>query len=267
MVEIQEVQMKIEVNTKKAVRWLWIVLIVLNSIGFAAKAINYVLGHKYDKLVRLVDVSEEANLTTWFSVELFFISAILLAVIDMAKNTAGDRWARHWTWLSVIFLYMSIDDAAQLHEVVDKALRADFHTSGFLYYPWVIVAIPFCLFLGLAYIRFIRHLQRDIRTRFICAGAIFVTSQIFVEMLTGGFIGVHAGPVPVYPILTSLEELGKYVGLVIFIQGLGNYIAADPQISPVYLNIVSPGAIAGQSDPESAAREKAVGSECGTVSV
>ncbi len=227
--------MKLQIYTKEIVKWLWVVLIALNLIGFAAKAINYLLGHKYDHFVRLVDVSEEANITTWFSVELFFISAVLLLLIALAKKSTGDRWARHWSWLSIIFFFLSLDDVAQLHEMTIKPLRSALHTAGIFYYAWVIIAIPFCLFLGLLFLRFVFNLPCNIRIRFIVAGAIFITGQVFVEMIEGNYIGVHVGPVPVYPVLTTIEELGKYVGLVIFISALGTYIASQADMSSISL--------------------------------
>lgn len=242
--------MEIHINKRKIVNWFWIILIALNLIGFAAKAINKLLGHKYDHFVRLVDVSEEANLTTWFSVELFFVSAVLLLLIAMAKKTTGDRWARHWTWLSVIFFALSIDDLAQLHEMTIKPLRATLHTSGLFYYSWVVIAIPLCLFTGLMFLRFVLSLPRDTRIRFIVAGTIFITGNILVEMVSGVCINKHLGSVPIYPIVTSLEELGKYAGLVLFISALGTYMTTQPEMRSISWKFASlPGPDACEAEP------------------
>lgn len=231
--------MELHLNRRLIVNWLWIILITLNSIGFAAKVINHLLGDKYELFVRLVDVSEEANLTTWFSVELFFVSALLLLFIAMAKRRMGDRWAGHWTSLSLILFFLSIDDMAQLHEMTIRPLRDALHTSGIFYYAWVIIAIPLCLLLIFVFRKFLLSLPRHVRIGFVVAGAVFITGNVFVEMLSGYYIGAYVGSVPVYPLLTTIEELGKHAGLVLFISALGTYITSQPEMNSTSLKIVS----------------------------
>lgn len=243
--------MKIHVNTQKLVNLFWIVLIALHSIGLMARGGNYLVGHKYDRLVHLVDTSEEANIPTWFSVELFFISAVLLLVIAMTKKSAGDRWARHWKWLSVIFFYLSLDDLAQLHETMIIPLRTALHTSGVFYYAWIIVYIPLCLVVGLLYLKFVFSLPHNVRDRVIVAGTVFITSKLPVEMMKGYFHEAHIDHLPVFPLLTTVAELGKAVGLVLFISALWGYVKSQPDLSSISFQFVpSPGPDACEAEPQ-----------------
>jgi hypothetical protein len=68
-----------------------------------------------------------------------------------------------------------------------------------------------------------------------------------VEMVEGFFLDTRVGSVPIYPILTSIEELGKYAGLVLFISALGTYMTTQPDMVSISWKFAS--------SPEPAARE------------
>lgn len=227
--------MQVKICTRKIVNWLWIVLILLNLIGFAAKAVNFLLGHKYNTVVSLVDTSEEMNLPTWFSVELFFVCALLLLLLAAVKKHTGDRWSHYWKSLSIIFFCLSIDDLVGIHEKLNPVVRAALHTSGLFYYGWLVIAIPLCAAAGFLFMRFVLNLSHSFRARVIAAGAVFLAAKIFVEMLKGYYLDVHVGRWPVFPFLTTVGQLGKHVGVLMFISAICGYMKTQPEFSPIGL--------------------------------
>jgi hypothetical protein len=117
-----------------AVLWIQLVL-MLGDLVF-----NYldVLGHI--SIRRIFNVAREQSLPTWFA----SLQAGLVAV------TAWVLWrlerARGWLLVAIFFLYISIDDASEVHERVSTALSERFPTLPFLAdYPsfsWHLLIAP-----------------------------------------------------------------------------------------------------------------------------
>jgi hypothetical protein len=215
----------LSISPRRVGLWLFVVAVVLNLLGFVGRAIEYLLGYKETtELVRLVHPTEEGNITTWFSALLLLLSAILLALIAKAKKTEGAPYVRHWTVLSFIFLYMSVDEAARIHELTQGPLRAALNPSGFFHYAWVIIAIPLVLLFVLAYLRFLRDLPQDARRLFIVSGVLFVTGALGMDMLSGYFRSYPLGRWDLNPILVTIEEFLENVGIILFIYALLSYI-------------------------------------------
>lgn len=216
--------MKLTISPKKITYWLFVIVVALNLFGFMARGIERLLGYNNTEFVRLFDVSEEANITAWFSSLLLLISAALLSVIAMAKSASAKPYSRHWGFLSLIFLYLSLDEAAKIHEITIKPLRALFNASGLFYYAWVIIAIPFILLLGFVFMRFVFDLPSRTRTQFVLAGVIFLTGALGFEMLGGYFLDKLVGGLSINPILVTFEEFFENFGIVIFISALLTYM-------------------------------------------
>lgn len=214
-------------------RWIVSVLsalIVVFVVAHMAFSINrYMVRTSFfgaDNLYVIFDLWDEVSIPSWYSTSLLFVSAALLAVITIAKQQARDRYRRHWTGLALIFLALSIDDAADLHGHMSYRLQATFETGGFLAYAWVIPAAIACVIVGLAYLRFLVDLPAPIRWRFVIGGVLFVTGALVMEMIEGRYdtqYGVENMP---YRIMVAIEESLEMVGVVIFISALLTYLAS-----------------------------------------
>ena len=80
------------------------------------------------------------------------LCAGLLAAV--AAGEAVDRG--RWRMLAVGFVYISIDEAVGLHELLGEL----FDTEGVLHFGWVIPAAAVVLGVGLAFLGFLRRLDR-----------------------------------------------------------------------------------------------------------
>ncbi len=135
--------------------------------------------------IRLFDPNGEANIIAWYSASALLLCSFLLGIIALAKKTDHDSYTLHWGILSLIFLYLSVDEAAMLHEIADNPLRELFDLGGFFYYSWIIPAGIAVLIFGLAYLKFLFHLPSKTRWLFLVAGGIFVGGAIGMESVSG----------------------------------------------------------------------------------
>ena len=118
--------MKVSISlAPKQLGWL---LAVTGVFLFLVNLAMNVYGHYYDgdqiwPVSRQFDFSEEGNFANWYqSMTLLFCSVLLLA--NAAVVNRGAPFRKHWIGLSVVFLLVSIDEAAQVHETTVSPLLA-----------------------------------------------------------------------------------------------------------------------------------------------
>ena len=184
-------------------------------------------------------LDKEANIPTFYSFLALLFSSLLLSVIAHAKNLDSSPYKQHWKILSFIFLYLSIDEASQLHEKLNHPMRNLLHGTGFLYFTWVVpLAVLVVIFL-FSYSKFLFHLPVSTRKLFVAATALYIGGAIGVEML-GGYVAYTTGQENVsYVIVTTLEEFLEMLGIVVFIHALVSYIKT--YLGGVSWNIYIPG--------------------------
>src|SRR5262245_60063408 len=174
-------------------------------------------------MIRLFNLEGESNVPEWYSSCLLLSCGALVGIIASVQR--GKRYAWHWGILSLAFIYLSMDEAAQIHEMSIKPLRAMFHFSGFLYFGWVVPAALLLLVFGISYLGFLASLPRSTRFTFILAFMVYVGGAIGVESISASFISTTGGQTVPYRLLVTLEETMEMLGLIIFIRGLLQYIA------------------------------------------
>ena len=159
------------------------------------------------------------------------ISAILLALIASTKRIAGARYLWHWRALSLIFMYLSLDEEACIHEQANKFGHA-LHASGLFYFVWVVPAALLVSIFVLAYLKFLAHLSFRDRWLFVIAGAIYVGGALGVEMLGGAYVS-HYGEMLegaqgiTYAVITTIEEFMEMAGILVFIYVLLAHLHAQ----------------------------------------
>ena len=228
--------MSIKISSKTVTIWLLGIALALNVIGFIGRAIEYFLGIKETtEIVRLFHVAEEGNITSWFSALLFFLCALLLAFIAKTKKGMAQPYLRHWNFLTLIFIFFSVDEAARIHELTIKPLQSVFNLSGIFHYAWVIVAIPFLVLFVISYLKFLLDLPKTTRNLFIISGALYVAGALGFEMIGGYYLSRSVGGIDITPIIITVEELLENLGLVLFIYTLLTYLKTITQSNQVTL--------------------------------
>ncbi|MEL6260891.1 MAG: hypothetical protein AAFR12_07455 [Cyanobacteria bacterium J06626_6] len=180
---------------------------------------------------RLLDVNQEENFATAFSVALLLSCSGLLGMIavlcrDITNRTPKiDLFVNHWGGLSFIFCCMAIDEWTLKHEHLNRILDDHFHTTGFFYYDWVIPGSLFVVAIALLYRQFLLHLPIKTCQRFLIAGSTYVLGVLGMEMVSGYYIDLHGlENIGLLSLLNGIEEALEMFGLVAFIRALMLYM-------------------------------------------
>lgn len=219
-------QLIISASPKKITRILGLVVLFLILASSAGLFSQYVLGYgRLLGLIPLFNFDREQSIATWYSSVMLLFCSILLAAIAFAKKTAGKHYVVHWSVLSFIFLYLSIDEAVSIHELSVEPMRSTLNASGFLYYTWVVLGAAFVLILLLAYWRFLLALPAKTRNLFLLAGTIYIGGVIGMELIGGYYYSpdLVTQSLP-YAFAAMVEESLEMMGIVLFIYALLSYM-------------------------------------------
>lgn len=214
-------------STRTAARVLGAITLMLTALSVAGQLARFSFLHgRVTWWVALFDVNREQNIPTYWQGMSIFITAILLGVIawHACINRERFRWA--WITLSAGFVLLSMDETCTLHEQFELLMQSGGRSfSGAFRYSWVIPGLLIVAIVGACYVRFLLHLPRATRIRFIVAGAIYVSGAIGMEMVGGWYDDRFGANNLTCQMLANLEELMEMAGMSMFIVFLIEYIA------------------------------------------
>jgi hypothetical protein len=239
---------KLSISPKKVALILTIIVLSLTAAHILGQYYKNFVGNDAFllKIVDKVDLDGESNnLPNWYQSSALLFSSFLLAIIAVVKKAEEDANVRHWAFLALTFVYLSLDELVSIHEQATVPLRHAFDLHGVFYLSWVIpAAILLAVFLVL-YLKFLWRLPSDTRWLLIAAGAIYVFGAVGVEMIDAKFLELHevrimdsaatGSVIFQYALMTAVEEFFEMAGIVTFIYALLSYIvpeAVSTQLSP-----------------------------------
>jgi hypothetical protein len=208
-------------------RWLLAIVATLTTVSFATQVVRYTFD---DGQVRwwnaLFDLNREQNLPSYYQGLSLFIVAAMLGVIAIHEFREGKSFRRSWAGLAGIFALLSIDETCSLHEQLSAVLeRSSLHLHGFLRFAWVVPGLVFACAVGLVYLRFLWHLPRSMRIRFIVSGAIYVGGAVGMEMVGAKYADRFGDDNLMFQVFSTIEELMEMVGIAMFMIALLDHAA------------------------------------------
>jgi hypothetical protein len=205
-------------------RTLWWVLFsaaaVVSVLGLIAELVHQIVPSARSPVLPMFSLSVEANFPTWYSSLLLAACGVLLFAIAAGVRQSQGPFYRRWALLGAVFVYMSLDEAVELHEHLGEIV--DLH--GVLYFSWVVPAGILVLLLGLSYLPFLKHLPKRTRWRFVLAGAIYVGGALVLELPLGWWAERAGRHNVVYGLLDWVEETMEIVGATLFLLSLLGYL-------------------------------------------
>jgi hypothetical protein len=198
-----------------------LVSIVLLTVANAAVVVaDAVLGPgRLHGVGRLFDVRREGNLPTWWSSLALLVCAGLLWAIGRAEGR-GSRPAWPWVVLALVFAYLSLDEAASIHELASRPLRVRLGLDGALHFAWVVPAAMAVLTLALVLRRFVLELPPSFRRRCLVAAAVYVTGALGAELVEALAVSSGEDEGVWFDVLGAVEEGLEMVGIAIFVMAL-----------------------------------------------
>jgi len=169
---------------------------------------------------KLFDLNVENNVPTWFSSITLFLCAAALWLTGQLARRRRDANTRYWFGIAAVFVLMSLDEVATIHEKLLNPSRSLFHTGGFLYYAWVIPGALFVSAFLMVTLRFLWRLPTRTRCRFILAGFVYVAGSLGMEMVAGNYEFVHGVDDLVLGMMAVVEESLEMAGTILFLRAV-----------------------------------------------
>lgn len=157
----------------------------------------------------LFDLNGEATVAAWLSSAALLAIAFVactIAVIEHGRACPGS--SRQWLAIAALFCALSLDEAAQLHEILgstfsERVLRGPFREGV---YMWVPLLLPVAIFVAHRLFRwFTTGARRHHRESRWAIAALAVWPFVLVFELWAGFAGD-------LPVLVVVEEGLEFVG-------------------------------------------------------
>ena len=165
-----------------------------------------------------LNMDRELNLPTLFSSSLLLVSALLMRRLGQSSDRIA---ALDWRLLSKIFIFLALDEALQIHEIlIIPGLRNQVHPA--LASTWVVPYAVLALILLWRFRQFLVSISTATASRLLQAGAVYIGGAIGMEII-GSFavrsslIRLHS---PWYGAITGLEEAFELLGIILLIDAL-----------------------------------------------
>lgn len=150
---------------------------------------------------------------------------VLTAGIVLGKCVVVCEWPGKqnppyiWYALVGIFLFLSIDEGASIHELLmDPVKNALNITSGFLYYGWFLVYGVVVVALALAFLRFYLRLSRQMKVLMFLAAVLYLAGAIGMGALGGSLASsLDSETWRTYSLISITEETLELLGVTTLI--------------------------------------------------
>ena len=205
-------------------------LLVLAHCG--AMVLKYYAGNDIVfGLVPLFDFYEEQNIPTYFStLNLLLTSALLFAIAHLARRgDRGKQLAVAWRVLAAGFLFMSMDEFADLRQILSRAVKAasggSFEKVPLLTVAWTVPVAALLVVLAFYFVPFLLRLKKVYMINFALAGAAFVFAAIGFETIEGNHVlQTHGVRDVAFMLMVTAEETMEIFSILYFQYFLLRYL-------------------------------------------
>lgn len=198
------------------------------AAGIARETIGIQLGIPAQEIGwEYIWLDHETNLPSWYSTVLLLAASALLAIQYQFARARGDRKPGSWLALSLVMLYLSIDEGSQAHERFGDFLKTYIPTTDLLYFTWVIVGGPLIVLAAIGFIPFLFRLPRSTALLFVASGLIFVAGGFGFELIGGRMVTYTGWGSPYYMVAALFEEILELIGMTLFVTSLLRHLARD----------------------------------------
>jgi hypothetical protein len=219
----------VQINAVRVTRWLAIIVVALAVAAVVMAFLgpdepSGLVGETLDSVHRLFNPDLEANLATWFSTGLLLVGALLTALVAKTKVNSNDALRYHWIGLSAVVLLMSIDEAAQIHEMLIKPTQELLGAGEGTGWVWTIPALVVVVLFIIASVRLVRAQSQHTRRLLILAFGLFFLGAFGVEAIGGILFGSDRSLG--FELAAAVEEFFEMSGAVVFIYAILGVLAS-----------------------------------------
>lgn len=187
----------------------------------------------------LFDLDREMNFPTYYSSTMLFMCSVLLGFIASEARRSKRRDLLYWVGLSLIFLFLSVDEYSSLHERLIVPLQSALNVSGPLYFAWIIPYGIAMVVILLVFLKFWIRLPPNTRNLLFLGGLLYAGGAIGMEMVGGYYFDLHQGVKDVsYTTITTIEETLELLGIQVLIYALLSHV--EREFSNLRVRLSSP---------------------------
>jgi len=218
---------KIELTPQGIATFFGLVVVCLIVAQLSTFIPKHMFGYNSIKgLIPLFNFDEEKNIPTLFSTVLMLSCSLLLFMIAALQGRDG-KSRRRWLGLALIFLFLSLDEFAGLHERLTEPVRDALNTSGLLFFAWVIPYALIVALMAVCYTPFLLKLPKYPRHLMFLAGILYVSGAAGMELISGWYFEQNGQTIDlIYDFMVTCEEGLEMVGLTTFQYALCMYITS-----------------------------------------
>ncbi len=224
---------KISLNTRKITWCLISVASILVLVHILILITFYIINDpgRFD-FIEMFDLDYEGNIPTLFSSFLLLLSAMLLWLCGYGEQVYANEKNNkpYWCALSIIFVFLSIDEGTRLHEEIGDVIENYVDAEGFLYFPWVIPYSIGVALIGIVYIPFLRSIPEKTKTRIILSAIIYLAGAVGMDILSAREADINDTTTITYSLMYTIEEILEFAGIILFINTLLQYLGKDKDI-------------------------------------
>ncbi|MDJ1505969.1 hypothetical protein [Xanthocytophaga agilis] len=215
-------QVVLRFNYQRFVWFLVFVALVLAMVSFGMQFRKYEIDIN-SKVYQKFDLDGERNIPSFFSMLLLMTTAVILYMISSIKRKFQLTFRNHWLGLSLIFLFLSMDELISLHEILIDVVRYIAGSStGIFFLGWVIPMGFIVICIGFTYLKFLIRLPLRTRLFFIVSACVYLSGTIGMETVGSYYYQVHAEGIGMQLCMT-IEESLEMIGIILFIYTLLEY--------------------------------------------
>jgi hypothetical protein len=201
----------------------------LTLMSILVHTIRLLTGHeRLLGFISLFSLNSENNLPTWFAS--FLLMLLFQKCRDISKACpASDISRRPWKILAFIFLLMSMDEVASMHELLGNNIIGHYwNTGGYLKYAFVIPGTFIALAVAIAFIPFLKRLPGRTSAAMVASGAIYVMATIGLESISANIADQYGSRDALYIFLFTLEEFFEMTALILMYDTLSRHAKRLP---------------------------------------
>jgi hypothetical protein len=235
---IEEDITEFHISPIRLVRQLFLIILVLVTLSTLGQISRHIF--QRGNLLGLVDlfyVDAEANIPTAYSALAWLCCSLVAALIALTQQQTGDRLAKHWRGLALVFAYIALDEAAKIHELFLQLERI-IDIGGVFHFMWIIPGAIFFIIFALNSLKLLKKLPTKTRRLLMLSGGVFVTGAIGMEMIGGWYTDTFGFQADLtYALVATIEETLEMIGVLILLYALLSYLGS--LMRPIQIKVLS----------------------------
>jgi hypothetical protein len=220
---------RLEFDPDQVFRWHCLAILGLSLGHLAVSWVHLEAGH--DHLLGLtprLQLFTEASIPAFFSAVMLVVAAGIAAVLAQVEGGRAARDGRAWIFITGLLLFMAVDEASAIHEIVNQLgqRRAE---DGLRYYLWVVPFGGVALACIAILLPFWWRLPASTKWWLAAAAALFIGCAIGLELIEASLVAA-AGEEAAFlrwDVIAAVtaEEGGEMLAVAMSIRALLHHLA------------------------------------------